>query len=84
MKKIMNILFLSCLKTTELIEKKLHFKLSFKEILQLKVHKLMCSACTIYETQSIIIDKGISNLYQPSKEIFDVEELKAQIIEKVR
>ena len=33
----MHILFLSCLKATELMEKKLHFEVSFKEKLQLKV-----------------------------------------------
>jgi hypothetical protein len=61
MKKIMHILFLSCLKATELIEKKLHFKLSTTEKLQLKVHKMMCDACTNYEEQNIIIEKAIEN-----------------------
>ena len=41
----MHLLFLSCLKATELIEKKMHFKLSFGERLQLSVHKAMCDAC---------------------------------------
>ena len=61
MKKLMNKLFLSCLKATELIEKKLHFKLTFTEKLQLKVHKAMCDACTMYEKQSNILDKALGS-----------------------
>ena len=61
MKKLMHILFLSCLKATELIEKKLHFKLSFSEKLQLKVHKMMCNACSNYEKQNLIIEESIAN-----------------------
>ncbi len=60
MKKIVHILFISCLKATELIEKKFHFKLSIREKLQLKLHKMMCEACTKYEKHSDIIEKGKS------------------------
>lgn len=60
MKKIMHTLFLSCLKATELIEKKIHFRLSAKEKLQLKMHKMMCDACSSYEKQSVFLEKGIS------------------------
>jgi len=60
MKKIMHTLFLSCLKATELVEKKIHFGLSAKEKLQLKMHKMMCDACTSYEKQSVFLEKGIS------------------------
>ena len=85
MKKLMQFLFLSCLKATELIEKKLHLTLSFKEKLQLKVHKMMCDACTHYEKQSIIIENGIANLHN-IKEIDraeDLDELKKTILEKL-
>ena len=57
MKKIMNWLLLSCKKATELIEKKLLVKLSFKENIQLQLHKSMCSACTAYENQSKKMDE---------------------------
>lgn len=60
MKKIMHILFLSCLKATELLEKKLYFKLSLMEKLQLQLHKSMCKACSNYQKQSILIDKAIA------------------------
>lgn len=55
----MHYFFLSCLKATELIEKKIYSRLSFKEKLQLKVHKAMCDACSNYEKDSLIIDKAI-------------------------
>jgi len=83
MKKIMNKLFLSCLRASELIEKKLHFKLSITEKLQLKVHKSMCKACTLYEKQSVFIEKGISNMNQNTYPKIDIEGLKKQIVERL-
>lgn len=50
---------LSCIKATELIEKKLLFKLSFKEGVQLFFHKKVCQTCAAYEKQSILIDQAI-------------------------
>jgi len=52
------------LKATELIEKKLHFKLSFSEKMQLKMHKMMCDACTKYEKQSDVLDKTLSGQHK--------------------
>ena len=86
MKKIMQFLFLSCLKATELIEKNLHFKLSFKEKLQMKVHKMMCDACTHYEKQTVFLEKGIAANLENIQEIKmdkGVEELKKTILEKL-
>lgn len=83
MKKIMHILFLSCLKATELIEKKFHFELSIKEKLQLKVHKMMCKACTNYDKHSTIIEKGISNIKNSNATSIDVELLKSKISKKI-
>lgn len=40
-----------------LIEKKLLVKLSFKEKVQLTLHKSMCDACYAYEKQSKVVDK---------------------------
>lgn len=79
MNKIMHILFLSCLKATELIEKKFHVKLSFTERMQLKAHKMMCDACTNYEKQSAIIEKGIENQQKKQHPQIDLEQLKKQI-----
>ncbi len=79
MQNITKILFLSCLKASELIEKKLHFKLSFRERLQLKIHKSMCEACRIYEKQSTLIEKGISMQMPGHADEIDVEQLKSKI-----
>ena len=83
MKKLMHKLFLSCLKATELIEKRLHFKLSVKEKLQLKVHKMMCSACSNYEKQSLFIEKGISLSQKREFTVDDIKQLKVIITEKL-
>ncbi len=57
MKKIMQVLMLSCKKATELIEKRSLVRLSFREKVQLRLHKSMCDACTAYEKQSKKIDE---------------------------
>lgn len=79
MKKLPHILFLSCLKATELIEKKFHFKLSFNELLQLKVHKSMCNACRLYAEHSEIIEQGIERHLHENEKPVDVTKLKEKI-----
>ena len=83
MKKIMNILLLSCLKATELIEKKMHFKLNRKEKMQLKTHKMMCNACTNYEKQSLLLEKAISASNPGEFTENHLEQLKKQIAQKL-
>ena len=84
MKKIMNWLLLSCKRATELIESKLLVKLSFKENVQLQMHKSMCSACTAYEKQSKKLDEFISkNIADRSDQLTALipnENLKLKII----
>lgn len=78
--KIMHYLFLSCLKATELIEKRFHLELSFKEKLQLKMHTMMCDACTLYEKQSEIIEDEIQkHFHEKPPEATDTEKLEEQI-----
>jgi len=84
MKKIMHLLFLSCLKATELIEKQFHFKLSFSERLQLKVHKSMCKACTNYEKQSTVLENGIHQYLDRELTLHDVSKLKTDILSKLK
>jgi hypothetical protein len=79
MKKIMNTLFLSCLKATVLIEKNFHMQLSFTERMQLKAHKMMCDACKNYEKQSAIIEKAIENQQKKQHPKIDLDQLKKQI-----
>ena len=87
MKKIMNWLVLSCKKATTLIEKKLLVKLSFKEEVQLKLHKSMCSACTAYENQSKKMDelfhKHFQNIDTTLPEAMINEGLKKKIIDSI-
>jgi len=83
MKKIMHKLFLSCLKATELVEKKMHFGLTAKERVQLKMHKMMCDACTSYEKQSIFLEKGISLRQHDELSTKDLQHLKVAIHEKL-
>ena len=86
----MNKLFLSCLKATELLEKKLHFSLSIQERYQLRVHKAMCDACRRYEKQTVFIENNLKHQnthlkYQNTIEgsTLDVEALKKQINAKL-
>ncbi len=83
MKKLMHILFLSCLKASEFIEKQIHFKLSRIERIQLKMHKMMCSACVQYEKQSLLLEKQIE--LQSTKPLNGetIEDLKKTISEKL-
>lgn len=83
MKKIMQTLFLSCLKATELIEKKMYFGLSRTEKIQLSAHKKMCSACKNYEKQSQLIDKAILASNNTEFNEVDLKELKTNIKHKL-
>jgi cyanate lyase len=83
MKNIMHILFLSCQKATELIEKKFHFGLSFTDKMQLKAHKMMCSACTNYEKQSLLIEKINSASHNKELTENDLAQLKQTITQKL-
>ena len=83
MKKLMNILFLSCLKASEMIEKKLHFKLNITEKLQLSMHKTMCSACSLYEKQSELLEKGISESLNQKHPHANTEHLKEKILNDI-
>jgi hypothetical protein len=83
MKKLMHILLLSCYRATELIEKRFYFKLSAKESLQLRLHKMMCGACSKYEKQSDLIEKGIANQQKKPIPAVDVEVLQNKIMKNI-
>lgn len=77
-------LFLSCQKAAELIEKNLYFRLSFKERLQLKAHKAMCDACSTYEKQSYLMDKVLRHHSNPVEpKTLDVSQLKMDTLDKI-
>lgn len=74
---MMHLLFLSCLKATELIEKKLRFKLSLSERIRLAMHKSMCDACSNYQKQSEFLDDALMHSLKELKH--DSETLKRKI-----
>ena len=87
MKKLMNYLMLSCKKAASLIDKNAEVKLSWKECIQLKLHKSMCEACTAYEKQSKLIDKILHTHIHSHSEtnlpVIENKELQRQIISKL-
>jgi hypothetical protein len=56
---MMSKLMLSCIKATEMVEKRSFSELSCSENMQLKFHTMMCSACRSYQNQSQLLDKII-------------------------
>ena len=87
---MMELIMLSCKKATLLIEKKLLTPLSFKEKVQLKMHKSLCTACTNYEQQSVLIDELLRNHIQDDENLIhddnltSNEALKQKIMEKLK
>jgi hypothetical protein len=79
----MNKMFLSCLKATELIEKKLLFRLSFPEKIRLTVHKMMCDACTLYEKQTNILDKVMDGHLNQEELSVDLNNFKKDLIKRI-
>lgn len=57
MKRLMNILVLSCQKASELIEKQQYFGLTSTEKIRLLMHTSMCDACSSWQKQSSDIDQ---------------------------
>ena len=89
MKKIMNVLMLSCKKASGLIEKRLHFPLNPMEKVQLFVHTSMCDTCKKHQKQSLELDSILKNhikfdsqsKYSSSEKLSD--EFKNQVIRKI-
>lgn len=80
----MTYLFLTCKKSTELIEKRSLFGLKWFEKIQLMFHNMMCSACPQYEKQSALIDRIMEKQEygrQPIKPLDD--QFKEQLKEKI-
>jgi len=83
MKKLMKKIMLSCEKATELIEKKIHFKLSLKEKVQLAMHLALCKPCSNYKKQSYLIEKTVPNIEFKEIAKEDLKPLKEEIIKKL-
>jgi len=80
----MNILMLSCKKAAELIAKKLEAPLSTTEQMQLSIHTKMCKACSNYQSQQVVIDKALKENCKSSTNEAECEELKADILKKLK
>ncbi|MDP2388087.1 MAG: hypothetical protein Q8M29_17055 [Bacteroidota bacterium] len=64
MKKLMNLIVLSCQKATLLIEKSHDKPLSFMDKLQLNIHLKICDKCAGYQKQSLIIENALKSNHQ--------------------
>ena len=53
----------NCKQATLLIEKKSFGRLTFKEGIEMRIHLLGCSMCTLYSKQSRIINDMVFQLY---------------------
>lgn len=84
MNRAMSIVFLSCRKATELVERKIHFGgLSRTDQIQLHFHSMICKFCSAYEKQSLLIEKSMAT---SSKKILgdeDLAQLKKMILDKL-
>ena len=56
----------NCKQATYLIEKKSIKRLSFHEIIELRIHLFGCSFCRIYSKQSRVINDMVQELFRSS------------------
>jgi hypothetical protein len=56
MNQIMNYLFLSCDKASELIDKKAVYGLKLKERISLSIHTTVCSICRKYKKKNEVLE----------------------------
>ena len=56
----------NCKQATFLIEKKSITRLSFREVIELRIHLYGCSFCRIYKKQSRVINEMVQELFRSS------------------
>ncbi|MFC0264365.1 hypothetical protein [Fontibacter flavus] len=83
MKKIQNALLLSCIKVTELLEKKKVIPLNIFENVRLKIHLSMCKACQSYVHQSDAMDEMFEKLGNKLEDN-DIEIFQKKLTEKIK
>ncbi len=81
MKKLMNLLVLSCQKATLLIEKGHVSSLGFMDRIQLSIHLRICKHCSNYQKQSLLIE-NVLNSAKPKK--IQASDLKLSELGKTR
>jgi predicted anti-sigma-YlaC factor YlaD len=72
-----------CKKATFLTEKKLIGKIGMAEKLVLKIHLTGCSACRIFEQQSLMINTLVHDLFEEPEAIKLDNEFKNNILEQI-
>ncbi len=80
---IMNVMMLSCVKATELMEMKEHVPLRLVKTMQLHMHTAMCSGCRNYLKQSRLINELLHNEFSTLPIIENTNDLEAAIISKL-
>lgn len=83
MKKLMNVMMLSCVKATELMELKEVVPLSIKQKVQLRMHVAMCSGCRNYMKQTKLINQLLNKNFNSTPATPGTDELEAAIIKKL-
>jgi len=56
----------NCKHATFLIEKKMVGRLSFREIIELRIHLMGCSVCVLFSKQSRVINEMVQQLFKSS------------------
>ena len=75
-------LMITCKEATMLSVQKAEIKLSFSDRMRLFIHLLVCQYCRLFDKQSKMIDKLLSN-WKTDKKLFDIDKNHLQnIIEK--
>ncbi len=80
--KLLNKIFLTCKKATELIEKETVFSLTKVEKIKLFFHKQMCESCTKFASQSKLIDTILSWPNKTEDNLTKEDEMKISVLKK--
>jgi len=75
----------NCRQATLLIEKKSMGKLSFREVIELRIHLYGCSFCRLYDKQSAMINDMVQELFKSSmkRDIRLDDEFKRQLQHRI-
>lgn len=83
MKKLMNLLILSCKKASSLIVKRENFELTLIERMRLFFHLFMCDACSAFSSQSKMIHQVMEKENNKPENIPEDAEVPVDLKEKI-
>ncbi len=84
MRDLMNVMMLSCVKATQLVEMKEHVPLKIIEKMQLQIHVAMCSGCKNYMKQTKLINMLLNKNFESLPKITETGQLESAIIDKLK